>query len=424
MASHVGIDTHIHTLSELDTTPAIPPPQGQDSNLIDPPSIDTTIIACTVLLLVLSTPLVAVRLYTRIKIKPKPWWDDATCLLGWGFMVALAVLNIHTLAYGSGSNLWNVTMHDWIHLKSHFNSTLIIARVGLTLTKISLLLLYQRLFITPGNRFTPIYWSIWITFWCNCLFAVAYAVALTTQCVGKSDLLAEGGQCIDEYAILISSSFINVAMDLAVLVIPIVAIWGLQMPAAKKRRLSGVFVLGGLAVLASVARLGYQFAVAKNPNQSIAFTINCLLKLIEQSIGVMVSCLPILPAFYQRLRGTGSTSRSKSLGKSKSEGEASASILGYQRRGRGFPSIASTKKSKPRDPFPVEWTMDDKMTTRDGYEELAEMERGALELRETGREWEVAEPRLSRVLEGGGPVPQAHNGILKGTEVEVRFERR
>lgn len=191
--------------------------------------------------------------------------------------------------------------------------------------------------------------------------------------MGKAALVAEGRQCIDESAILISSSFINVAMDILVLVIPILAIWGLQMPAAKKRRLLVVFVLGGVAVLASVARLGYQFAVAKDPNQSIAFTINSLLKLIEQSIGVMVSCLPILPAFCQRIRGTGSMARSKSMGKSKSE-EASASILGKQDRGRGWPSIASTNQSKSRDPFPMEWTVDDTMT-RDGYEELAELER-------------------------------------------------
>ena len=256
---------------------------------------------------------------------------------------------------------------------------------------------------------------------------MAYIITLITQCMGKATLVAEGGQCIDEYAILISSSFINVAMDILVLVIPIIAIWGLQMPAAKKRRLSAVFVLGGLAVLASVARLGYQFAVAKDPNQSIAFTINCLLKLIEQSIGVIVSCLPILPAFYQRLRGTRSNSRSKSMGKSKSE-EASASILGNQRRGRGWPSIASTKKSKPKDPFPVAWTADDKMT-RDGYEELAELERGTPETTETGSNWEGAPSRLPQVVEehqtGSGPVmPHSHSGIVKGTEVEITFEAR
>lgn len=99
-------------------TPAIPPPPGQYSQLVNPPSMDTTIIACTALLLVLATPLVVVRLYTRIHIKPKLWYDDGTCVLGWGFMVALGVLNIKLLSYGSGRNLWNVSEHDWIHMKA------------------------------------------------------------------------------------------------------------------------------------------------------------------------------------------------------------------------------------------------------------------------------------------------------------------
>lgn len=260
------------------------------------------------------------------------------------------------------------------------------ARVGLTLTKISLLLFYQRVFMIPGNRFSPIYWAIWITFWCNCLLAVAYVIALNTQCVGKPDLGAEGGQYIDKNALIITSSFINVAVDFSVLIIPIVVIWGLQMPVAKKRRLSGVFALGGLAVLASVARLGYQLAVAKNPNRSIAFTINSLLKLIEQSIGVMVSCLPILPAFYQRFWGTEPTSKNKTWGRSKIQGGASVNLVGYQRPDRGFPSTPSTRNSESRDSFPVQWTKDDKMTTRDGYQELAELGRGASESTEMARE--------------------------------------
>lgn len=313
------------------------------------------------------------------------------------------------------------------HLSQHFDSIQIVARVGLTLTKISLLLFYQRVFMIPGNRFSPIYWAIWITFWCNCLLAVAYVIALSTQCVGKPDLGAEGGQCIDKNALIITSSFINVAVDFSVLIIPIVVIWGLQIPIAKKRRLSGVIVLGGLAVLASVARLGYQLAAAKNPNRSVAFTINSLLKLIEQSIGVIVSCLPVLPAFYQRFWGTvvtGPASRSQMLGKSKSQQGASPNLLGHQRRGCGFPSTPSTQNPQSRDPFPVQWTKDDKMTTRDGYEEMAELERDAPEPTETAKGWGVAEPRLSRVVERAGPVPQAHKGILKGTEIEITFERR
>lgn len=100
------------------TTPAISAPAGQHSNLVDPPSINSPVIACSVLLLVLSTPWVAIRLYTRIQIKPKLWWDDLTCVVGWAFMVALTALNIRMLLWGSGSNLWNVSTAAWMHMMS------------------------------------------------------------------------------------------------------------------------------------------------------------------------------------------------------------------------------------------------------------------------------------------------------------------
>lgn len=66
-----------------------------------------------------------------------------------------------------------------------------------------------------------------------------------------------------------------------ILVIPIAGIWGLHMPAKKKWKVSAIFTIGGLAVLSRVARLGYQVAVAMNPNQSIAIMIVSMLNLAE-----------------------------------------------------------------------------------------------------------------------------------------------
>ena len=58
--------------------------------------------------------------------------------------------------------------------------------------------------------------------------------------------MAQGKQCLDEYAVLISASVINVTTDIIILVVPIVAIWGLHMPSEKKWRLSTVFAIGTL----------------------------------------------------------------------------------------------------------------------------------------------------------------------------------
>ena len=113
-------------------------------------------------------------------------------------------------------------------------------------TKASILLFYQRLFVPFGVRWTPIWWSIWFVFWWNLLYAVALVLAVAFECVGKGAMVAEGKQCLNEYAVLIGASVINVTTDIMILVIPIAAICGLHMPAVKKWRLSAIFAVGTL----------------------------------------------------------------------------------------------------------------------------------------------------------------------------------
>ena len=78
-------------------------PPGLQSNLIDPPSTDYSTIIICVLVIVLSTPFVMVRLYTRKFITREVWWDDcayplhtvryvSNCILmGWGRVLPLGL---------------------------------------------------------------------------------------------------------------------------------------------------------------------------------------------------------------------------------------------------------------------------------------------------------------------------------------------
>ncbi|KAL8800035.1 MAG: hypothetical protein Q9200_007372 [Gallowayella weberi] len=396
------------TKNDPKSTPAVVAPPGLKSNLVNPPSKDGVFIICCVLAIVLSTPWVLVRIYTRRRVSAKLWWDDLTCVLGWAFMVAHSALLINVLQWGGGSDLWNVSKADWKLFKTHFHDTQIIARVGMCCTKVSFLLFYQRLLIPVGTRCTPIWWAIWLCFWYNVLYAVALVITVSTECIGKEAIVAAGGQCVNEYAVLICASVINVSSDIMILVIPIVGIWGLHMPAAKKRRLSAVFVIGGLAVLSSVARLGYQISESSNPNQSLAIMVVSLLNLAEQFIGVIVSCMPILPAFYRHLKSQNSSHTNESP-----KGGLSASILGFQKQ-----SVASSKRSKNsklKDPFPVYSTTDDKMTTR-GYEELDELE-AQPKPHITTREWE------SQQWERGQPTDSMQH-ILQAPERPYDPSRR
>ncbi|KAL8692042.1 MAG: hypothetical protein Q9218_002851 [Villophora microphyllina] len=296
-----------------------------------------------------------------------------------------------------------------------FRDTQNIARVGICCTKVSFLLFFQRLFIPAGTRWTAIWWSIWIVFWLNVLYAFSIVITVSTECIGKEQVVVEGGHCVNDYAVLICASTINVVTDIMILIIPIACIWGLHMPTRKKLKILAIFTAGALTVLSSVGRLGYEIVAAKDPNQSYALMVISLLKLLELFMGVIVSCMPILPAFYTHLRGTAAANTGQE--------DFSTSILGHQSRNKSatMKDKLSTKRSKrsKKDPFPV--STNGEIATR-GYEELNELEHQP-QVHITRSDWEMQQPRRAALP----PTVQVYDldrAIVKDTEIEVRSEPR
>lgn len=107
------VKTIMATETDPNLIPAVSAQAGVRSNLSNPPDKNGTFIACCVLVIVLSTPWVFLRLYTRHMISARLWWDDWSCLLGWAFMVVLASHMIDVLRWGGGRDLWNVSQADW-----------------------------------------------------------------------------------------------------------------------------------------------------------------------------------------------------------------------------------------------------------------------------------------------------------------------
>lgn len=124
----------------------------------------------------------------------------------------------------------------------------LVGRIAMFFTKASIVLLYQRVFVPVPNRKTIIWRAIWFVFWWNLLYTIALILTVTTECVGKEDKVARGEECLKQSALVISATVINVVSDLMILVIPIVAIWGLQMAKKPKFRLTAVFSVGAMQV--------------------------------------------------------------------------------------------------------------------------------------------------------------------------------
>lgn len=114
---------------------------------------------------------------------------------------------------------------------------------ALMTTKISILLLYRRIF--PSHVFRVVLWSIGG-------FILAFAVTATflqiLQCVPIQAIWYTylERRCVNISAGYIAMGTINIVTDVVVLCLPMPQLWRLQMSRTRKAQLMGMFLLGGL----------------------------------------------------------------------------------------------------------------------------------------------------------------------------------
>ncbi|MCJ1251768.1 hypothetical protein MMC30_009006 [Trapelia coarctata] len=286
-------------------TPALAAPPGLTSNLVNPPSQAYITIVVQIVLLVLATPFVFIRLFTRFYVHHGLWWDDASCVLGWIGLVGVITILFYSLNFGCGIDKWNVSISHAKEFSKLFSDIEIVARIGMVFTKVSILLLFLRLFCPPGTRKDKIFYVTWATIWFNVGYGIALVLVVLLQCAGKGNM--PSSQCVNTFLVLITASVTNVLSDIVMLAIPMYAVWDLHMPTKRKLSLSVVFGVGFIAVAASIGRLGWQVAKANDPNDTVILNEVTLLNSAEQTAGIIVSCMPMLPAFFSHFfsaRGT------------------------------------------------------------------------------------------------------------------------
>ncbi|KAL9111389.1 MAG: hypothetical protein Q9227_004266 [Pyrenula ochraceoflavens] len=267
--------------ADPDNTPALKPPSGQTSNLVDPPSQAYATIITLVLYMVIATPCIIARLYTRAKIHKKLWWDDCTAVIALIGLYGMCTIQFICIQYGLGIDEWNVPKAHAHSYHELFLKTEIVARISIFFTKFSILLLYLRYFCPLGTYRTWIFYSTWFVIIFNLLYCIALVLVVLLQCAGKPAAVVQAGKCINDYLVLVTASVINVVSDLAMLVIPLLAVWNLQLPRRRKIGLLIVFAVGVPAL--QVLHVSH-------------------INLAEHTIGIVVGCMPLFPSLYRHIR--------------------------------------------------------------------------------------------------------------------------
>ncbi|GAB1316522.1 Rhodopsin domain-containing protein [Madurella fahalii] len=179
------------------------------------------------------------------------------------------------------------------------------------LAKISVCLMYRRIFSTPQFRKACLILMAVSTAW-----FIATQVANLVMCIPIESfwIRTMPGRCLNFNLFSLITGIADIVIDTAILLLPVRAVISLQMPRRTKIMVSGIFLLGGFAILTSILRVAYQYQPG---GYYVSFSKAELWLNIHAAITILCACLPVCKPVRDLLGRFIVTIRDKYYGSSK-----------------------------------------------------------------------------------------------------------
>ncbi|KAL5394522.1 hypothetical protein PMIN06_008037 [Paraphaeosphaeria minitans] len=306
-------------------------------------------LAITGVLLLLSTIAVALRFWCRYVHTRYVGLDDWSMLCALVVAIGMGIQNGIHISWGTGRHGADL---DFLKILQptlkHWYAYQIVYPWSLFFVKISILALYHRIF--RKNKFRRFVYAVGA-------FVATYTLVVTFvnafECPkNPSQAWAPTfpEECNNLVATYFSTASINILTDTVILLMPIRAFWQLQLHPRKRWALIGVFLVGGIAVLASIVRIYalYTYTYTKDVAYDAIFIL--LLSQIEVNVAIISASAPALrPLFKKTFRNT-SVVRSKKASVGGSNGAESESRSRAESAGKN--KMRSSKEMKEIETLP------------------------------------------------------------------------
>ncbi|KAK6075045.1 CFEM domain-containing protein [Seiridium cupressi] len=229
-------------------------------------------------------------------------WDDWAIVLSWAVLTGVTIGAELMVVFGLGLDMW--TLEDL-----HINIVLILFYVAefayvieSTITKISILLLYLRIFPDPLFRK-----QVHILMVVMGLFCISFIVTMFTYCVPFDYSWArwdneKKGTCIDINAQTYTCAGLNIVLDIIIFFIPIPQLLKLDLTWKKKSGIIMTFLVGLFVTICSVIRLQSLIGWTSSTNSTYDFAKLAAWSLIELDAGVICACMPGMAGLFRRLK--------------------------------------------------------------------------------------------------------------------------
>ncbi|KAK6526588.1 hypothetical protein TWF694_005170 [Orbilia ellipsospora] len=368
VASYFGWDTKTYsvmeenfgpfneTVSVVDLLPLAPHPRATGS-----------IIPLFVVFTILSTLVIALRLWSRLSLLGRIQSFDWIALLSYLLIVAWGAYGVHASVVGGDMASWCDRSYHQIKQQS------IAYNIGMTTypavvlsIKISLLVFYYQLSTWRALRV-----AVWITAFISIGNAFGGFLAFLLQCnrVNFWDYEFDLGLVcrVNTLKAILGTGIVNVITDALIWVIPMPLVWRLQLYPRERIIAIFTFGLGGIACIAGAIRL-------KAVEDSIRFGVNgkdsvlpiIAWGIVELNLGLICSSAPALRALVMRhipkilsygsgnssadMKGSAAGGRVHAVRNSANSGQSPVGMAASREKFTKSPDIGYAEYEKPDTP--------------------------------------------------------------------------
>ncbi|RAH68304.1 uncharacterized protein BO66DRAFT_377611, partial [Aspergillus aculeatinus CBS 121060] len=246
----------------------------------------------------MATLTVILRIIARAFILKKPGLDDAMIVAA----TILAILNVVVsglgVTHGTGKHTWALNPSDAVPAAKLRFITHIIYVLASGSIKISISLLYLRLFPTLRGPTLATIGSI--TAMTTAIFLATIFQCSPLDAVYNPRKYAHAA-CLDAVAFWSATAALYLLTDVWVLVLPVPTILGLQASRRKRLVLTALLSLGAFACIASIARMVYIVRLYRGVDQSWHSVDVSIWSGVELALGIVAASVPSLRPVLDQL---------------------------------------------------------------------------------------------------------------------------
>lgn len=248
----------------------------------------------------LVTICVTLRFYAKHHVWRSFDREDFTCAIAYLLVVGHSVGSIIYVAFGGGLHTWELDASQLRHIRQVLYALQLIYILCVVSIKILLLSVLVRIF-SPREHITYFIRVFIVSILAYYIASFLVRIFICTPIALFWDPTLNG-TCVDYHALYLVDSFVSLITDGAILVLPVILAWPLQLPLSKKIRIAVILGAGGIATLSNIYRLYLTFT--KGTSADVTGYIVRLLYTgaAEVGLGFMCACLPAINALIMHVK--------------------------------------------------------------------------------------------------------------------------